>query len=70
MLESGVSVKRVCEEYGVKKQTLSDIRRQKEKLTQYSLKYSVDGYANKSGSSVLRKHMKVGNQKELDEAVL
>ena len=26
-LESGVSVARVCDEYGIKKQTVSDIRR-------------------------------------------
>ena len=69
MLEHGASVKRVCEEYGVKKQTVSDIRKAKSKLTEYALKYSVDGYSSKSGSVAARKHMKTGNQKELDEAV-
>ena len=33
------------------------------------MKYSVDGYSSKSGSVAARKHMKIGNQKELDEAV-
>jgi hypothetical protein len=31
-LESGVSVARACEEYGVKKQTVSDIHKAKDKL--------------------------------------
>jgi hypothetical protein len=31
--ESGVSIARVCEEYGVKKQTVSDIRKRKYRLT-------------------------------------
>ena len=33
MLESGTSVKRVCEKYDVKKQTVSDICKAKSKLT-------------------------------------
>ena len=32
-VESGVSVVRVCDEYEVKKQTISDIRRSKDRLT-------------------------------------
>uniref|UniRef100_A0A670Z3C1 HTH psq-type domain-containing protein n=1 Tax=Pseudonaja textilis TaxID=8673 RepID=A0A670Z3C1_PSETE len=34
-LESGWSVARACEEYGVKKQTVSDIRKAKEKLKRF-----------------------------------
>ena len=34
-LERGVSVASVCEEYGVKKQTVSDIRKAKDKLRGY-----------------------------------
>lgn len=67
-LENGVSVKHVCEEYGVKKQTVSDIRKAKAKLTEYALKYSVDGCTTKSGAGTPRKHMKVGHQ-DLNEAV-
>ena len=33
------------------------------------MKHSVDGYSSKSGSVAARKHMKIGNQKELDEAM-
>ena len=40
-LEGGASVKSVCEEYGVKKQTVSDIRKNKDKLLVFSVKYNV-----------------------------
>ena len=33
------------------------------------MKYSIVGYSSKSGSVETRKHMKIGNQKELDKAV-
>ena len=42
-LGSGVSVNRVCEECGVKKK-VSDICKAKSKLTEYVLKYCIDGY--------------------------
>ncbi|KAG0726146.1 Regulator of G-protein signaling 10 [Chionoecetes opilio] len=35
-VESGVSVARVCDEYGVKKQTVSDSRKAKDKLREYA----------------------------------
>uniref|UniRef100_A0A8C6X7W9 HTH psq-type domain-containing protein n=1 Tax=Naja naja TaxID=35670 RepID=A0A8C6X7W9_NAJNA len=38
-LESGWSVARACEEYGVKKQTVSDIRKAKEKLKRFVLMF-------------------------------
>ena len=34
--EAGVSVKSLCEEYGIKKQTVSDIKKDKERLKQWS----------------------------------
>ena len=37
-LEGGASVEHVCEVYGIKKQTVSDIRKNKDKLIQFSLK--------------------------------
>ena len=50
MLASVASVRRVCQEYGVNKQTLSDICKAKYKHTEYAVKYSVDGYSSKSGA--------------------
>ncbi|KAG7155601.1 Tigger transposable element-derived protein 7-like 47 [Homarus americanus] len=67
-LEAGASVARVCDEYGVKKQTVSDIRKAKDKLTAFSLKYTVD--ANSKSSSVgARKRMRVAKDTNLEEAV-
>ena len=40
-LKAGASVKSVCEEYGVKKQTVLDIRKPKDKLLAFSVKYNV-----------------------------
>ena len=40
-LESGGSVVRVCAEYGVKKQTVSNIRLSKDKLTNYAMEFDV-----------------------------
>ena len=40
-LDSGYSVAKVCSEYGVKKQTVSDIRRAREKLKVFSMKFDV-----------------------------
>jgi hypothetical protein len=36
-LESGVSAAHVCEEYGAKKQTVSDIRKENSKLNKFVL---------------------------------
>lgn len=68
-LESGVSVTRVCDEYGVKKQTVSDIRKSKVKLQEYALKFSIDGSGSKSAGFSARKHMKPAKSQDLDEAV-
>ena len=55
--DSGASVVHVCEVYGVKKQTVSDIQKNKDKLIQFSLKYSVDSSKNEEE----RKHIKLAN---------
>ncbi|KAG7161901.1 Tigger transposable element-derived protein 7-like 46, partial [Homarus americanus] len=52
-LVAGASVSRVCDEYDVKKQTVSDIRKAKDKLIALSLKYNVD--ATSKSSSVMAK---------------
>ena len=41
-IENRASVAGVCEQYGVKKQTVSDIRKSKEKLMKYAALYCVD----------------------------
>ena len=62
-------VVRICDEYGLKKQTVSDIRRSKDKLTSYAIKFDVT--PSKDGRSAVhkRKHMKVPESRELVEAV-
>jgi transposase-like protein len=67
-LEAGASVSSVCEEFGVKKQTVSDIRKSKDKLTSFALKFSVD----KSPQSTPvgdRKHMRLGRDMNIENAV-
>ena len=48
-LSSGYSVAKVCEEYGMKKQTLSDIRKAREKLQAFAVKFDVNVNKDKSG---------------------
>lgn len=67
-LEAGATVAHVCEEYGVKKQTVSDIRKAKDKLTAFSLKFGVPS-TSKTSSVGGRKHMRVAQDKDLEEAV-
>ncbi|KAK9405652.1 zinc finger protein [Crotalus adamanteus] len=68
-LESGWSVARVCEEYGVKKQTVSDIRKAKEKLKKFVLMCDVDSTSTEAEIGA-RKHMKMSQEASLEEAVL
>jgi transposase len=71
ILERGVSVAHVCELYGVKKQTVSDIRKNKEKLTQFLLKYDLNK-SSRSGFGFTardRKHVKSAQNENLEEAV-
>ncbi|KAG7154915.1 Tigger transposable element-derived protein 7-like 30 [Homarus americanus] len=67
-LEAGASVSRVCDEYGVKKQTVWDIRKAKDKLIAFSLKYNFDA-TSKSSSVGARKRMRVAKDTNLEEAV-
>ncbi|KAG7165628.1 Tigger transposable element-derived protein 7-like 25 [Homarus americanus] len=60
-----MSVACVCDEYDMKKQTVSDKCKAKDKLTTFAMKYDVDGASTASP----RKHMKVPKDKELEEAV-
>lgn len=69
-LEKGASVTSVCEEYGVAKQTVSDIRKSKDKLVEYSAKYCVDASASKSGKGAPRKNVRTGKDAALDAAVM
>ena len=71
-LDSGYSVAKVCAEYGVAKQTVSDIRKSREKLKAFATKFDVhsSGSDRSAGLSSKRKHMKVCTSKELEEAVL
>ena len=62
-LEGGASVKSVCEEHGVKKQTMSGIRKNKDKLLAFSVKYNV--IKGREGSSLGgRKRMRVSKYEE------
>ena len=68
-LESGHTVAEVCEIYGVKKQTVSDIKKSKEKLKKYSVSFCIDPSSSKGKEGRLRKHMRTGQDTQLDEAV-
>jgi hypothetical protein len=63
-LESGVSVACLGDEDGVKKQSVSNIHRAKDKLRAYALKYSIDS-SQSSYSVGARQHMKVATEKTL-----
>ena len=64
-IENGASVAGVCKQYGVKKQTVSNIR-----LMKYAASYCVDASSSKSGKVKTRKHMKTGKDQALDAAVM
>ena len=57
-LEMGASVASVCKQYGVKKQTVSDNRKSKDKVIKYAASLGVDASSSKSGKVRNRKHMK------------
>ena len=65
-LESGYSVARVCDEYGIKKQTVSDIRKAKDKLKSFAVNFEVE---KASSIKDKRKHMKMCSNKDLENAV-
>ena len=68
-LESGVSVVRVCDEYWIRYQIVSDIRRSKDKLTSYVMKVDVAPSKNRKRAVHEHNHMKVPRSRELEEAV-
>ena len=68
-LELGVSVARVCDEYRVKKQTVSNTRRRKEKLQGFAVRFDVDRSKDKKGVVHRHKHMKVSQSGDLEETV-
>ena len=71
-LENGASASQICEEYNIRKQTVSDIRKAKGKLTEYFLKFEVNegsSKAKKDSQRKARKKMRVAKQVDLDEAV-
>ena len=68
-VELEVSVARVCDECGVRKQTVSDIRRSKDNLTSYVMKFDVAPSKERKGAVHKRKHMKAPKSRELEEAV-
>ena len=62
-------MKSVCEEYGVKKQTVLDIQKAKDKLLAFSVTYNViEGCENSSLGG--RKRMQVSKDENLKEAVM
>ena len=69
---SGMSVLSVCEEYEVKKQTVSDKKKtkNKDKLIKFAASNCVDFTSSKSGLVRNHKHMKMGKDQLLDVAVL
>lgn len=69
-LEKGASVRSVCEEYGVAKQTVSDIRKSKDKLVEYSARCCVDVLTSTSGKVASRKYVRTGKGAALDAAVM
>ena len=67
-LEAGASVKSVCEEYKVKKQTVLDIGKAKDKLLAFSVNYNViEGCESSSLGG--RKRMRVSKDENLEEVV-
>ena len=69
-LEKGASIASVCKQYCVKKQTVSDIRKSKDKLMKYAALYCIDASSSKSGKVRNRKHMKTGKDQASDAAIM
>ena len=49
IIEKGASAARVCEQYGVKMQTVSGVGKSKDKLMKCATSYCVDASTSKSG---------------------
>ncbi len=69
-LEQGISVTRITEEYGISKQSVSDIKKSKDKLKHYAASFCVDAGASKSGKVKHRKYMRMVSNSQLDSAVM
>ena len=69
-IEKGATVKSVCEKYRVKRQTVSDIRKNKEKLEKYAASYCIDAASSKNGKIGNKTDMKTGNKESLAAAVI
>lgn len=69
-LEGGISIVKICEEYGMKNQIVSSIRISEEKLQNYTSSYCVDTSASKSGGGGSCKHMKTDKDNTHDIAVV
>ena len=69
-LEKSVSVASVCKQHSVKKQTISDIRKNKDKLMKYADLYCVDTLSFTSGKVENRKHIKTKKDQALDAAIM
>ena len=50
---------RVCDLYGVKKQTVSNIRQSKDKLTSYPMKFDMAPSKDRNGAIHMQKQIKV-----------
>ena len=68
-IEKGATVKSVCEKYGVKRQTVSDIRKTKEKVEKFAASYCIDAACSKSSKVGNKKHLKTGKEESLVAAV-
>ncbi|KAK3889627.1 hypothetical protein Pcinc_006391 [Petrolisthes cinctipes] len=69
-LEKGISVARITEEYGISKQSVSDIKKAKDKLKHYAASFCVDAVSSKSGKVKPRKYMRTGSNSQLDSALM
>ena len=69
-IEKEATVKSVCEKCGVKRQTVSDIRKNQEKLEKFAALYCVNAAPSKSSKVGNKKHMKTGKEESLDAAVM
>ena len=69
-LDSGHTVAQVCNIYGAKEQTVNDIKRSREKLEKYLVPFCIDASSSKGKEGRPRKHMRTGQQTQLNEAVL
>ena len=67
-LEKGRTVASVCEEYGVAKQTVSDIKKKEDSLRCIALKYSVTEASIPPSTIQDRKILRVAKDKKLEDS--